>query len=98
MNDHDANVLPQQDVAGAHAPAPCSDGSKGLRRTMRPLIGRVSNWIESPLPSRCGHAAPTLVQKPFSPLLLTCQAWKSGTLGSLVVDIDAFAMRISFLV
>ena len=30
---------------------------------------------ESPLPSRCGHAAPTLVQKLLSPLFMTCQAW-----------------------
>jgi hypothetical protein len=51
---------------------------------------------ESPLPSRWGHAAPTLVQKLLSPLLVTCHAWKVGVLGSLVAAVEVRAMMKSF--
>jgi hypothetical protein len=70
----------------------------GWRRTIWPFIGMTERMSESPLPSRWGHAAPTLVQKLSSPLLVTCHAWKAGVLDSLfaVVVVRAMMMFLSF--
>ena len=51
---------------------------------------------ERPLPSRRNQGARTLVQKALSPLLVTCEDWKSGVLGSLVIDVEERAMLNSF--
>jgi hypothetical protein len=86
-------------IRGAIRRAPIGDyglGS-GWRRTIWPFIGITDRISESPLPSRCGHAAPTLVQKLSSPLLVTCQAWKAGVLGSVVVVVVEVRAMMKFL-
>jgi hypothetical protein len=56
------------------------------------MVGMTERISESPLPSRWGQAAPTLIQKLSSPLLVTCQAWKAGVLGSVVVAVEVRAI------
>jgi hypothetical protein len=71
--------------------------SLGSRSTICPFIGMTERISESPLPSRCGHAAPTLVQNESSPLLVTCQAWKAGVLGSVDTALEVVRAMMKFL-